>query len=593
MFTKIRNRIIFFFMALITAMTAALLIFIINHIKSYYLDIIRREMAEKINFVDLVIKQNPARYLAVTPRERQRSICELSGIIGLRITFVDPDGTVRADSDYENLGEMDNHRYRPEIMDALQNGTGESIRFSNTLRIEMFYLAKKSGGEIIRLAKPLIEVNESISQVRSYIFLAGGVLVMVSFFFIIMITRRITRPIYETMSFARDFSNGDYSRRIRNYSNDEIGTLQKALNKLADTAQDKINNLIEEQRRLETTIESIHDGIAVIGRDKHILVANGAFKSMLEINTFTEGKLFFEAIRNRSLNSHIEQAHATGQAASFEEELLNGRHCEIVINPIRGENLLQGTLIVLHDTTEKKKVDQMKTDLVSNMSHELKTPVTILKGYLETLEQHIKKSDLAGDLLKKALINVDRQASLINDILKLNRLETSRDFPMEWIDIPDIIRTCMDILHHKAQRKNVVIRFEADGGPVKIRGNRFLAEEVFFNIIDNAINYNHDGGAVDIFLKSGGGPVSVSIKDSGIGIPPDSIDRIFERFYRVDRSRSRATGGTGLGLSIVKHAAEILSWNVSVRSGDGGTVFTIEMWPYRATPDVYNSGSSK
>ena len=534
-------------------------------------------MAEKVNFLDLIVKQNRARYLGGALYERQKLIRELSGIIDLRITFVDLDGTVRADSEYADIGEMDNHKYRPEIMDALTGGSGTSIRYSDTLKIDMFYYARRSGGGIIRLAKPLIEADESIARLRAYILAAGGTVLLLSFAVIVMISRRITRPINETLHFARDFSAGDFSQRIHNYSNDEIGAVQKALNRLADTAQDTINGLIEEQRKLETTIESIHDGIAVIGRDKRILIANRAFKSMLDTGSNVRGRLFFEAIRSRSLNSHLEQAHITGQPIVFDEELLNERHCEATINPVRSEGSLQGILLVLHDTTEKKKIDQMKTDLVSNMSHELKTPITILKGYLETMEQHLCDADMVSDLLKKALVNVDRQSSLINDILKLNRLETSMDFPIEVIDISDIIRSCMDILTHKAQKKNISIRFNAGGGPARIPGNRFLAEEVFFNIIDNAINYNHDGGTVDIDMKMSGATLAISIKDTGIGIPPESIDRIFERFYRVDKSRSRATGGTGLGLSIVKHAATLLNWDVTAQSDGSGTSFLIEI----------------
>ena len=378
------------------------------------------------------------------------------------------------------------------------------------------------------------------------------------------------------MSFARDFSNGEFSRRIPNYSDDEIGLLQKTLNRLADTMVEKINTLLFEQNKLKKTIESINDGIAVIGRDKKILVANRAFKSLLDIDTDVVGKLFFEAIRNRTMNARIEQSHATGVAATFEETLLSGRHCDVYINPIAGEQALGGILIVLHDTTEKKRIEQMKTDLVSNMSHELKTPIAILRGYLETMEPHLCEPDMAKDLLRKALANVDRQTSLINDILKLNRLETSRDFTTEFINVRDIIRNSIEILGPKAQKKNVSITFNTDGQHAMVPGNRFLAEEIFFNIIDNAINYNHDGGGITIDMEKIAGRMVIAIVDTGIGIPEDSIDRIFERFYRVDKSRSRSTGGTGLGLSIVKHAADIIGWNIRVSSDTSGTKFLIE-----------------
>lgn len=576
MFKKLSNRIIFSFLILIITLIITLLVLIVGHIRTSHLVILKREMAEKINFIELEIRNNPGKYLWGSRNEQKAYIQGLARIINLRITLVDFNGIVLADSEHPDAETMDNHKYRPEIFRSLSRGSGNSIRYSNTIQTDMLYLAKKSDNEIIRLTKPLSEVDESIARLKSYILIVGGIALLVSSLVVVVISRRITRSINETMSFARDFSNGDYSRRIPNYSNDEIGTLQKALNRLADTILEKINNLVFEQKKLEKTIESINDGIAVIGRDKKILVANRAFKSLLDINTDVVGRLFFEAIRNRSMNTRIEQAHATGNSMTFEEAFLNGRHCDVFINPILGEFSLGGLLIVLHDTTEKKRVEQMKTDLVGNMSHELKTPIAILKGYLETIEPHLNDPVMARDLLHKALANIERQNSLINDILKLNRLETSKEFTTEYVDVRDIIRSNIEILVPKANEKNVSINFNTDGQNSRVPGNRFLAEEIFFNIIDNAINYNREGGTITIDMEKSNGRLAIVIVDTGIGIPADSIDHIFERFYRVDKSRSRSTGGTGLGLSIVKHAADIIGWNISVSSDASGTKFVVE-----------------
>lgn len=575
MFKKISNRIIASFIVLITALIAVLLFLILGHIREYHLSILKREMLEKIAFIEREIRRDPRGYTAGTVPAREARVKELSRLVDLRITIVDFSGTVVADSEYERIDEMDNHRYRVEIRDALAGGAGDSVRYSGTLGTDMLYLAKKSDADIIRLAKPLREVDESIAKLRAYILTAGLIAIIISSLVVIVISRRITRPLNETMSFARDFASGDFSRRIPNYSNDEIGTLQKALNSLADAVAEKISTLMFEQNKLGKTIESIRDGIAVIGRDKRILVANGAFRSLLEIDTAVVGRLFFEAIRNRSLNSRIEHAHATGQPAAFEESFLSGRHCDVFINPITGDQAQGGMLIVLHDTTEKKKIEQMKTDLVGNMSHELKTPIAILRGYLETMEPHLCDPDMAKDLLHKALANVDRQNSLVNDILKLNRLETSQDFAMETVDLREVIRTSIEILGPRAQKKRVGITFNTDGQNAVVQANRLLAEEIFFNIIDNAISYNNEGGSIRIDMEKSDGRLAVAVTDTGIGIPAESIDRIFERFYRVDKSRSRSTGGTGLGLSIVKHAAEILGWEIRVRSGSSGTTFVV------------------
>lgn len=576
MFRKVRTRIVVSFMVLIAVLAGALLYIIIETSRDYHMALIEREVAEKIDFVELAIEDNPSAYTAGGVARRIDRIRRLAGVVRMRITLVGADGTVIADSDYSDVEGMDNHRYRKEILEAASEGTGRSIRFSDTLKTGMLYMAKKTDRCVIRLARPLGEVEESIGRLRRYILGAGSIALLVSMVIVVLISRMITRPIGEAIRFARDFSSGDFSRRIPNYGDDEIGTLQKSLNRLADTVVGKIDSLVFEQNKLEKTFESINDGIAVIGGDRRILVANGAFRSLLDIDTAVTGKVFFEVIRNRGINARVEEARATGRPAAFETTLLNGRHCEVLIKPISGGESLQGLLLVLHDTTEKKKIEQMKTDLVGNMSHELKTPIAILKGYLETLEGHIEEPDMARDLLRKALASVDRQSSLVNDILKLNRLETTSDFPDEPISIGEILRGSIEILGPRAGGRNVTLSLEETATPVTVRGNRFLAEEIFFNLIDNAISYNHEGGSVVITLGARGGRPAVTIADTGIGIPRESIDRIFERFYRVDRSRSRSTGGTGLGLSIVKHAADLLGWKVSVESGPSGTVFTVE-----------------
>lgn len=576
MFRKISNRIIASYIVLILALIVVLLFLIMDHIREYHHAILKREMEEKIDFIDLEIRNAPGRYLAGTVASRETRVKELSHIINLRITLVDLKGRVIADSQYDRIDEMDNHRYRSEIQYALEHGMGDSIRYSATLGSNMLYVAKKTGTEVIRLAKPLREVDESIALLRRYILVAGGIALVLSSLAVVVMARRITRPISETMSFARDFTSGDFSRRIPNYSNDEIGTLQNALNRLADTVVEKLGTLMFEQIKLEKTIESIADGIAVIGRDRRILVANAAFRSLLDIDGAMVGKVFFEAIRNRMLNTRIEEVHATGRSEAFEETFLNGRYFEIIIKPVTGEQALQGILVIIHDNTERKRIEQMKTDLVANMSHELKTPIAILKGYLETMEPHLSDPDMARDLLKKAILNVDRQNSLVNDILKLNRLETAKDFQEGPIRLEEVIKGCIDILSPKAGTKDIAMTFQHNGFSGSTMGNRFLAEEVFFNIIDNAISYNREGGSITVTMSPRAERTVVIIADTGIGIPEEALERIFERFYRVDKSRSRSTGGTGLGLSIVKHAAEILGWKIWVKSGPEGTTFTVE-----------------
>jgi two-component system phosphate regulon sensor histidine kinase PhoR len=346
---------------------------------------------------------------------------------------------------------------------------------------------------------------------------------------------------------------------------------------MADTIVEKIGVLVFEQNKLKTILESIGDGIVVIDESKRILVANRSFRQFFDIGCPVEGRLYFEVIRSRSLNAKIEENLSTGEESGFEERLINGRICEVNISPIRERETLQGILVVLRDVTEKKRIEQIKTDLVGNMSHELKTPITIMKGYLETIRDNMENSRLCADFVDRAIENADRQNAIINDILKLNIIETSSQFSEEDVNLFDIIKGCVEMLNPKALKRNITVGTDMDALNGTIRGNRFLAEEIFFNLIDNAINYNRESGSIFIGAERKGSSTVITVSDTGIGIPADSIDRVFERFYRVDKSRSRATGGTGLGLSIVKHAAELLGWSVSVASRDEGSVFTLEI----------------
>lgn len=573
MLKKISTKIILSYTALIVLLVITLMFLFNGLARDAQIDVIKREMNEKLRFIELALSEN--RVSMQNTAGLSRKAVEISKIISLRITIVDLSGKVIADSKISDLSGMENHIYRPEISSALEKGHGESIRYSNTLKHDLLYSALKSDRFIIRLSKSLKEIDANISRLQAQIFLYGAMIIIISVFTAIFLSRKITRPIDETLSFARHFSTGDYSRRILNYSDDEVGTVQRALNRMADTIVEKINSLIFEQNKLKITLESISDGIAVVANDKKILTANMTFMKFIGMESPIQGRFYFEAIRSRTINEKIESALSGGLSVAFGEDMLNGRRCSVHINPILAEINLQGILIVLYDITEKRKIEQIKTDLVANMSHELKTPVAIMKGYLETIGETLHDTDSCRSFLQKAVENADRQNAIINDILKLNMIESTSGFPIEEIRINDIINNCVDILTPKAALKKISISLDLAGVDFPVRGNPFIAEEIFFNIIDNGINYNIPHGKLNISSEAADGRLTVCVADTGIGIPPEHIDRIFERFYRVDKGRSRATGGTGLGLSIVKHACELLDWKIRVTSTSGGTVFKI------------------
>lgn len=551
--------------------------FITASVYQSHLGILEKEMVLKLNLMEHSNGPFASGKKAVLQEADRKFFTDISHVLGQRITVVDRKGKVVYDSDVRDISSMDNHRDREEIMNAMESGRGRSIRYSDTLGIDMLYVAKLSGDYIIRIAKPLYDINSSLTDIRYKIIISGIMAGIISIILVIYFSNKISRPIGEAINFAQIFSNGDFSKRIMNYSDDDIGTLQKSLNKLADTIVGKINSLLLEQKKLELTIDSIHDGIALIDTGRWIQIMNASFRRILDIDTDSARGVYFQVIRSSPLNAIIELSLESGQPGCREITLLNGTSCEILIIPISDYSGIQGILLSLHDITERKKIDEIKADLIGNMSHELKTPVAILKGYLETMGQYLGDRKMSMDILGKAIANVDRQNTLINDILKLNRLEKSHDFYMEKINLAEVVETCISLLKPKADNINLEITSDIRDLDRLFSCNRFLAEEVIFNIVDNAINYNTRGGKINIRTAESDSLITLEIRDTGIGIPRESLDRIFERFYRVDKSRSRDTGGTGLGLSIVKHAAELLKWTIDAQSDINGTSFFIRI----------------
>lgn len=572
---KFRHKILLFYTALTLALGLFFFLFFVDLVRDTHLSLIRKDIGDKIQLAEILLERSGAlsrRDGRLLNDEARR----ISSIIHLRVSVIDEKGVVRADSS-RDAETLDNHYYRIEVRRAIEEGSGESIRYSNSLRTEMLYSAKKSGAYVIRLAKPLHDIDESVSSLRAFIMAVMGGTLVLAFLVNMAISRLITRPINETIDFADDFARGDLARRIFNYSDDEVGKLQKSLNRLADSLQDKINTLVLEQNKLGVTIENINDGIAVVGSDRKVVLLNGAFASLLEVRGNPDGRYYYEVIRNSALNARIERCLSEGDEAGFEIELLNDISLDVNVRPIREEKTLQGVLIVLHDITERKRIMRIKTELVGNLSHELKTPITILKGYLETIRAHLHDPASTSAFVEKALVNIDRQNSIINDMLKLNMLETAPVFPTERIHLSDIITNCANILAPKVREREINLHLDLGPARLETDGNRFLAEEIFFNLIDNAINYNTPRGGIDVVAETVRGTLAIEVRDTGIGIPEDSRERIFERFYRVNKGRSRATGGTGLGLSIVKHAADLLGWRIRVSSGGAGTTFRVEI----------------
>jgi two-component system phosphate regulon sensor histidine kinase PhoR len=555
-------------------MIAVIFILLGSLLRTLHIDILKTEMS---GYNELIYNEFKVRSIKPLPStELSQMISDFSAIMKLRITIINPEGKVIADSDVIDVSLLENHQYRREVIEAQNSGSGFSMRYSTTLKTDMLYHALLKDNLIIRLAKPLHEVDKSLSFLKNLVFNVSFFALITSVFIVVVISFKITKPLKDTLLFASDFANGNYKKRILNYSNDEIGDLQKALNKMADKIVETINDHIFEHKKLEATLDNISDGIAMVDSRKHIVIHNNSFLTMLGITADLKDKQYFEIIRNSTLNARIENNLKGGDRDTFEIEMPNDRFYEAVINPIKEEKIIQGILVVLRDISEKRKIERIKSDLVSNVSHELKTPIAIVRGYLETIKENYDNRILSMNYIDRAISNVDRQNALIQDIIKLSMIESSKEFEREKIDLRIIIEGCLNLLAPKISDREIILKNNLGNSiDYTIYGNLFLVEEIFFNIIDNGINYNSHGGTLSITGSDSANEFVIKISDTGVGIPSEYKDRIFERFYRVDRSRSRATGGTGLGLSIVKHAAMVLLWDISVDSDNKGSTFTI------------------
>lgn len=574
MLKKLSNKLIFSYIILTVTLVVLIFAMLGSLLRTIHINIIKTEMSRYDEMINLELSK-----LSIKPEPSARLskiVSEFAGIMELRITIIKSDGSVIADSEVKDFSHLENHQYRKEVIDALSSGSGFKTRYSSTLKTDMLYYAMFKDNIIIRLSKPLHEVDRSLTSLRELIFNVSMAALIASIIVIILISVKITKPFKETLNFAVDFAEGNYEKRILNYSNDEIGNLQKALNKMADKIVETINDHILEHKKLEATLDSISDGIAMVDSSKHIVINNNSFLNMLGITADLKDKQYFEIIRNSTLNSRIENSLKAGEKDIFEVEMINDRFFEAIINPIREEKIIQGILIVLHDISEKRKIERIKSDLVSNVSHELKTPIAIVRGYLETIKENYDNKVLTMNFIDRAINNVDRQNAIIQDIIKLSMIESAKEFEKEKIDLRIIIERCLDLLAPKILKREITLKNDLGNNiDYSVIGNLFLVEEIFFNIIDNGISYNCQGGVLSISSSETPEDVVIKISDTGVGIPEEFKDRIFERFYRVDRSRSRATGGTGLGLSIVKHAAMVLGWNISVESDKKGTSFII------------------
>lgn len=484
----------------------------------------------------------------------------------IRVTLISPDGAVLLETDADTSA-MQNHKDRPEVAAALEIGQGQAVRRSATLSEDTFYYAVRlSDGNILRLARNAHSVWVLFAGVLPSIALVVIFIFGLSFMVSGLLTQRIVAPIE---SMAEQMEQAQESPPY-----DELAPFARALKQKNDNIRKQMERLNLQKQQIQLITSNMNEGLILLGADKRILSVNASAVRMVgESGEGFTGKSLFYLSRNEQLGECVARA-AQGTSKTL-ETLLNNMYIQIFASPVYHEDEFAGVICFLLDITEKKRHEKMRREFTANVSHELKTPLTSVCGYAELLADGVvRKADVrefGGKIHRESM----RLLDLITDIIKLSELDDAPKNP-ELADcgLLELARDCAATLVPLAQKGSVTLTVE--GEECVISANRAMIEQLIRNLLDNAIRYNKPGGSVAVSVVRRPGEAVLCVKDTGIGIAKEYQSRIFERFYRVDKSRSKATGGTGLGLAIVKHIAEYHGATIDLQSAEGeGTTITI------------------
>lgn len=499
-----------------------------------------------------------------------------------RLTIMDGSGRVIADSDLDPQ-RAENHADRPEVLAARSLGLGSAVRRSASLERDMMYVAVPvltPAGEVggfVRVATSLQAVDHRLRALRRAVFGAAALATIIGLGVAFFFARRVAAPLVGVAALADAWERGDYHRRVEVSSRDEIGRLAAALNRTSAQISDQLQTITNDRNQLTAILAGMVEGLVAVDEQDRIVLLNEAATELLGIQGRTDlpGRPLYEATRVPEIGQALRSARTSGETVDGEASVGDGlrrRALEIHAAPLlNGGGQVIGAVAVLHDVTQLQRLEGIRRQFVSNVSHELKTPLTAIRGYVETL---LDAQDLdqatRQRFLERIRIQTARLSALVTDLLSLSRIEAGEDaVERRPLDLRVPVMEATRALRSAAEAREVRLLFDLPEHPVIVVGEEESLRQAFSNLIDNAIKYSDERGRVEIELRVEGQRAVVVVADQGVGIEPHQLDRIFERFYRVDRARSRDLGGTGLGLAIVKNVAQAMGGEVSVTSGPG------------------------
>lgn len=527
-------------------------------------------------------------YLLIPDSDYLKEFVDKTGrILNCRITLIDTTGRVLADTDVPitQLGLVENHLSRPEVQQALREGLGFDTRRSATVGQELLYFSKlirvnERNAGLLRMALLADKTNRMLSLAKYY-FMGGGLLVLlISAALVMLLSRKMNRNLQEVIGIARRIAGGDLQAQVRLNSGDELQELSESLNEMAAKIAEYLEKSARERQDLNTVISAINEGILAIGPAKKIMFFNErALQLLNDTSTDAKDKYYYQVIRSQHLNSLLNRFFEKPFFTSDEIQVEKERILEIVITPFGMENQpRKGVVVLLRDISQYKKLEKIRRDFVANVSHEFKTPLAAIRGYGETLlDWALEDSNVNRKYARKIVEQSLRLENLVSDLLELGRIERLQNIQLTPFNPNPIIQDVLGQYAEIAQRNRLKLVAELDAPERKILGDPEMFRSIIANLVDNAVKYTPEEGHIRVLSKINAKYCTISVNDSGIGIPLKEQERIFERFYRVDKARTRDIGGTGLGLSIVKHLTELQQAEVWVQSEPNkGSSFSVK-----------------
>ena len=516
----------------------------------------------------------------------QQRLAGLGRDIGTRLTVIAADGTALADS-HKPASLMDNHAQRPEMLEAQRQGDGKVSRYSQTLEQRMRYLAlavNSADGTLlgyVRTSLPVTKLGERLTYLRNIVLVAMAIATVFALLLGLVHARRVTRPLLSMAEAAAAITDGDYDKQVESDSGDELGVLARAFNHMRLELRRSLSSLDADRSKLKAILASMEEGVVAVDRDERVVHMNQVAGRLLGVDPEQAlERPIWEVTRLHEMSEALGETLTKGELVHrvIRRPGTPDRILEVHASPLTGDGATPaGAVLVLDDITQLRRLETMRRDFFGNVSHELKTPLAAIHGLVETL---IDDPSIEAATRQRFLLKVrnqsERLASLVSDLLSLSRLESGSLGDLEPIDVRHVVQDSLRFLRPLAESREIDLSSQLPEHAAMIEGEEETLRQTVSNLLDNAIKYTPVGGKVTVEVTAEATSIRLRVRDTGLGIDRRHLTRIFERFYRVDKARSREVGGTGLGLAIVKHAVFAMRGDVSVNSIKGkGTTFEI------------------